>query len=202
MSDEFLKVTPDRFDSIFRLLDREVWVVTSGADHMRGGLLATWISQASIDPTRPLVLLGIAPNHFTGHLIRESGRFGLHLLKQDQADLALNFAIGSGRDRDKFKQTQVESGPLGTPRLTDALAWMEGRVIHCLDGGDRLYLWGQIEYASQQEGGSPLTEQKLISEASAAQKVQLRENHAYDCEIQRPMAQKWLSQIENGSSPG
>ena len=202
MSDESLKVTSERFDSIFRLLDREVWVVTSGSDHTRGGLLATWISQASIDPTRPLVLLGIAPNHFTGELIRETGRFGLHLLRQDQAELAMNFAIGSGRDRDKFEQTSVASGPLGTPRLTDVLAWMEGRVIHCLDGGDRLYLWGQIEYAGQPEEGPPLTEQRLISAASADQKIQLRENHAYDCEVQRPMAQKWLRQIENRSSPG
>lgn len=199
MSNDTLKITPDHFDALFRLVDREVWVVTSAFESRRGGLLATWVSQASIDPTRPMVLLGIAPNHFTGELIRQGGRFGLHLLRPDQTDLALNFAMGSGRDRDKFQSLETTEGPLGTPRLTEALAWMEGRVVHCMDGGDRLYIWGEVESAQQSGQEPPLTEQRLIAAATAEQKMKLRENREYDCEVHRPLFQHWLETIQNSS---
>lgn len=200
MSNDSLEMKPEVFDALFRLVDREVWVVTSAFDAKRGGLLATWVSQASIDATRPMVLLGIAPNHFTGDLIRQSGRFGLHLLRPEQTDLALNFAIGSGRDRDKFQELETAEGPLGTPRLLEALAWMEGRVVHCLDGGDRLYIWGEVEFAQQVGQERPLTEQRLIAAATAEQKQKLRENREHDCEVHRPLFQQWLETIQRSSS--
>jgi flavin reductase (DIM6/NTAB) family NADH-FMN oxidoreductase RutF len=199
VSNDSLRVTAQGFDALFRLVDREVWVVTSAFESSRGGLLATWVSQASIDATRPMVLLGIAPNHFTGELIQQSGRFGLHLLRDDQQDAALNFALGSGRDRDKFQQLSTIEGPLGTPRLTGALAWMEGRVVHCLDGGDRLYIWGEIEYSQQTGEESPLTEQQLMAAATDEQKKRLLENLEHDCEVHRPLFQHWLESLQKSS---
>lgn len=199
MSNDSLKVTAQGFDALFRLVDREVWVVTSAFESSRGGLLATWVSQASIDATRPMVLLGIAPNHFTGELIQRSGRFGLHLLRDDQKETAFNFAIGSGRDRDKFQKVSTIEGPLGTPRLTEALAWMEGRVVHCLDGGDRLYIWGEVESSQQAGEEPPLTEQRLMAAATAEQKKLLRENREQDCEVHRPLFQQWLKSIQKSS---
>lgn len=119
----------ERIDAVFRLVDREIWVVTSAtAQHAgglgqsglcRGGLAATWVSQASIDAQRPLALIGLAPNHFTCELVDASGAFALHLLAAEQAELALNFATGSGRDRDKFEGLAVRAGANGSP-LIDA----------------------------------------------------------------------------------
>lgn len=46
-------------------LDREIWVVTAAAGARRGALTATWVSPVSVDPDRPMLLAGLAPNHFT-----------------------------------------------------------------------------------------------------------------------------------------
>src|SRR5262245_24142815 len=89
-------------DSVFRLLDRAIWIITAQDGTRRGGLAATWVMQSSIDPAQPLIVAGIAPNHFTAELIEASGAFAAHLLVEDQCDLAFAFAIGSGRDREKL----------------------------------------------------------------------------------------------------
>src|SRR3954464_10756612 len=91
-----------QIDSALRLIDREIWVLTAADGPRRGGLVATWISTASIDAQRPVLLAGVGPNHFTNELVQSSSAFAAHLLRPDQTDLAWNFANGSGRDRNKF----------------------------------------------------------------------------------------------------
>jgi flavin reductase (DIM6/NTAB) family NADH-FMN oxidoreductase RutF len=114
--------TLSAIDAILRLVDREIWIVTATAAGRRGGLCATWVSAASIDPQKPVVVAGLASNHFTTELVQASGCFGLHLLRTDQAPLALNFAIGSGRDRDKFAGLSLATGSTGSPLLASMKA--------------------------------------------------------------------------------
>src|SRR6476659_8779395 len=109
-------------DTAFRLVNREIWILTAAHCQRRSGLCATWVSLASLDPQRPVVVAGLGPHHFTTEMVRPSGLFGLHLLRPDQAELALNFALGSGRDRDKFAGLAVEAGPTTAPLLADCLA--------------------------------------------------------------------------------
>ena len=62
-------------DEALRLVDREIWVVTAAAGERRGGLVATWVSAASIDAKRPVLLAGLAPNHFTTELVQAGNVF-------------------------------------------------------------------------------------------------------------------------------
>lgn len=178
-------------DSVLRLLDREIWIVTAAADGRRGGLCATWVSLASIDPQRPVVVAGLAPNHFTTALISASGCFGLHLLRTDQAPLALNFAIGSGGERDKFDGLATSAGSMGTPLLDDCLAALECRVFSQYDTGDRLYFWTDVVGGQRHGDGPALREQSLIAAASAEQKALLLRNRREDAEILRPKHDGW-----------
>ena len=117
-----------QIESIFRLVHREIWIVTAADGQRRGGLAATWVSQASIDRDNPVVLIGIAPNHFTAELIDASQSFALHLISLDAIELAWNFALGSGRDRDKLAGIAATRGITGSPLLHDALAFLECRA--------------------------------------------------------------------------
>ena len=51
---------------------------TAGAGADRGGLIATFVSQASIVPDLPRVLVGLGKRHHTRGLVEASGAFGLH----------------------------------------------------------------------------------------------------------------------------
>ena len=58
--------------ALFAWLDREVWLVTSQAGEKRGGLIATFVNQASIVPDVPRVVIGLARHHHTWTIVEES----------------------------------------------------------------------------------------------------------------------------------
>jgi flavin reductase (DIM6/NTAB) family NADH-FMN oxidoreductase RutF len=183
----------DHIDAVLRLVNREVWIVTASAGSRRGGLTATWISAASIDPQRPVLLAGIAPNHFTAELIAESGAFCAHLIAPHQFALAWNFTAGSGRDRDKFAGLEITNGQTGAPVLRDCLAWFDCRIFASYDCGDRLLFWGDVVAAEQPGRGQPLREHELIQRLTDDQRRQMRADRATDINVQRSQHDAWRS---------
>src|SRR5438105_6132875 len=96
--------------SLFARLDREIWLVTSQADGRRGGLIATFVNQASIVPDMPRVVVGLAKQHHTWELVQASGVFALHLLGQRHLEWVWRFGLSSGRQGDKFAGLEARPG--------------------------------------------------------------------------------------------
>jgi flavin reductase (DIM6/NTAB) family NADH-FMN oxidoreductase RutF len=93
---------PTAAAALFAWLDRELWLVTAQADGRKGALIATFVSQASLTPELPRVVIGIAKQHHTWSLIEASQSFALHLLGQDNFAWVPHFGLQSGRNTDKF----------------------------------------------------------------------------------------------------
>ncbi len=191
----------DQTESVFRRVNRVVWVVTAADQSRRGGLVATWVSQASLDRRRPVVLAGIAPNHFTSELIDTSGAFALHLISKDQISHAWNFAIGSGRVRDKLAGLQTNTATTGSPILRDCLAWLDCRVFARLNCGDRIFYWADVVASGDIGNGQPLTEQQLMAAATDEQKRQLLADRDADIQLQRPLHELWRSNLPDNLRP-
>ncbi|QDU97268.1 flavin reductase family protein [Lignipirellula cremea] len=187
---------------VLRLIDREVWIVTAAAGDDQGGMVATWVSQASLDPGHGVMVLGAAPNHYTAELIDRSNAFALHLITPEQIDLAWNFAIGSGRDRDKLAGLTAVPGLTGSPLLAECLARLECRVFARLATGDRTYYWGQIGAAERRGDATPLREQQLLSMANDAQKTALKANMQHDIAVQTPDWEAWRRELPPLLQPG
>src|SRR5436190_14102635 len=88
--------------ALFAQVDRQLWLVTAAAGGRRGGLIATFVSEASIVPDLPRVLVGLARQHHTWELVEAGGAFALHLLSAEQLDLVYRFGLTSGRGADKL----------------------------------------------------------------------------------------------------
>ncbi|MGE0609495.1 MAG: flavin reductase family protein [Pirellulales bacterium] len=161
-------------DAILRLPDKAVWIITARHGQRRGGLAATWVLQSSLDPQRPSLLASLSANHYTAELVAASQAFGAHLMRPDQADLALRFAIGSGRDRDKLAGLKFSDGTNGSPLLDDCLARLECQVTSQQEIGGRIYFWADVIGGEQFRTGPYLTEQQLLVAASPDQKAALR----------------------------
>jgi flavin reductase (DIM6/NTAB) family NADH-FMN oxidoreductase RutF len=183
--------TTDAIDAALRLVNRELWIVTSANGARRGGLLATWVSAASIDKERPVMVAGIAPNHFTAELIDASGAVGLHLIACEQLATALEFALGSGRERDKFAGLETFTGASGAPLLSDCVAWLDCRVFHHLAAGDRIFYWCDVLAAGQVRSSSPAREHDLFAAATPQQKARLLADRDADIALQRPLREAW-----------
>jgi flavin reductase (DIM6/NTAB) family NADH-FMN oxidoreductase RutF len=181
-----------RINDVLRLVDREIWLVTSAAGDCLGGLVATWVSAASIDPEQPVVLIGLAPNHFTADLVAASGQFVLHLLHERQMDLVWRFGLASGRDTNKLDGLAFRLEPGGAPILEDCLAWLDCRVIARYDAGDRLFFWADVENGEVREHGTPLREKRVIELATAEQKAAMSAARTADIKALAPLRQEWL----------
>src|SRR5258708_6417143 len=101
--------------TVFEQLDPVLWIVTARAENRRGGLVATFVNQASLcplwprgdgpaatAPEAPRVLVGVARQHHTWELIEASGAFALHLLGEEHTEWVARFGLPSGREGDKL----------------------------------------------------------------------------------------------------
>lgn len=188
-------------ETIMRLVSRQVWVVTSGSTIGRGGLLATWVNQASIDHENPLLLIGIAPNHHTSEIIDHSGQFVVHLLCKSQGAVAFNFANGSGRDRDKFEALSLVDGHGECPIIEECHSWLKCDVTSRLLTGDRTYYWGKVSDAGQNSLEPPLLDNEFISGCDPLQLKVLRADRAADVDIQRPQNESFQAELPDWLRP-
>ncbi len=184
-------------EAVVKLVDREIWVVTAADGPRQGGLTATWVSLASIDPERPILLAGIGPNHATAELIDASRHYVAHLLHPDQGELAWNFAHGSSRDRDKLAGLATRDGPGNAPILVDSLAWLACRVIHRYDAGDRLFYWGEVVAGERVAAAVPLREQAFVRSLTDIQRQELAASRDADIALQRPLGEEWRQVVAN-----
>ncbi len=176
---------------LFERVEREVWIVTAAHGRRRGGLVATFVAPASIVPEIPRVIAGIAKTHETWNLIESSDAFGLHLVKESQAELVWRFGLRSSRDVDKFAGLDVTTSATGSPILRDALAWLDCRVETRMDTGDRTIFLGEVVAGESKSDAPPLTLQKLLVSASAEQRRTLSEQLAADAVRDAEAIRSW-----------
>jgi len=117
-------------------LDYAMLVVTVAAQPHHQGCLVGFHTQTSIDPPRLLVCLSKA--NATTRAAGDVEHLGVHLLPRERRDLAELFGGESGDWTDKLAQVPWREGPHGVPLLSEASAWLVGRVLERHDLGDHV----------------------------------------------------------------
>jgi flavin reductase (DIM6/NTAB) family NADH-FMN oxidoreductase RutF len=172
-------------------MNRELWLLTSAAGEHRGGLIATFVCNASIVPELPRVLVGLAKQHFTWQLVDSSGAFALHLLGEEHLDWVWRFGLQSGRDLDKFAGLNLQTGQTGSPLLRDALGWLECRVEGAMDIGDRTVYLAEV-VAGQFPNPKPVLTMSRLRELAPHDKlIQLRAALQRDAVVDAQAIRQW-----------
>lgn len=177
--------------TLFAWLDREIWLVTAQAGSRRGGLIATFVSQASIVPDLPRMLVGLARQHHTWELVEQSNAFALHLLGEQHLDWIWRFGLQSGRDQDKLHDLRVRQASTGSPVLEEAIGWLDCRVEARLDTGDRTLYLVEVVQGGVTHFAPPLTAKRLVQLASPAQLAELKRQLHHDSAIDAEAIQHW-----------
>ena len=183
---------PD-INDILRLVDRELWLVTAADQDRMGGLIATFVNQASIVPAAPRMLVGIARQHHTWQLIESSRAFTLHLLDESHLDWVWRFGLQTGHTTDKFAGLDVIRGPAGSPRLAGVVAWLECRVETSMDSGDRTIYLAEVRDARLENATPPLTLKRLLQLAPPERLRELRDGMVRDAAVDGAAIQTWRS---------
>jgi flavin reductase (DIM6/NTAB) family NADH-FMN oxidoreductase RutF len=176
---------------IVGLTDRELWIVTAADGERRGGLVATFVSVASLVEELPRVLIALATQHHTRRLIEASSTFGLHLIAARQLEWVWRFGLQSGRDVDKLAGLSHELGATGAPLLTGALGWLDCRVETRLETGDRTVYLAEVVAARLNQSEPPLTVKELLKIAPPERLEQLRQLRERDSRIDAQAILAW-----------
>jgi flavin reductase (DIM6/NTAB) family NADH-FMN oxidoreductase RutF len=126
--------TTNPSEAIVHATDYPLYVVTARTAEERSGCLAGFVTQSSIHPVRFIVCVSKL-NHTYG-IAQNTEGLGLHLLGSDQRDVGSLFGEETGDMVDKFTRVQWADGVTGVPILARCAAWVEGRVIDHMSGGD------------------------------------------------------------------
>jgi len=177
--------------AVYRLYDPPLWLVTSADGTAGGGLIATFVVRASIVPSLPRMVVGIAKHHHTWGLIESSGGFALHLLRPEQHDLVWHFGLQSGAEADKLAGLKIETTPGGQPRLAEALAWLDCRVEARLDSGDRTVYVAAVEDGGTTAEAAPMTVKSVYNSAEPEQRALLDRFLAQDGELDAAAIRAW-----------
>lgn len=184
-------MNPLAASEVFAHTDRELWLVTARGEGRQGGLIATFVCNASLPPELPRVLAAIARQHHTWQLIEASGAFALHLIGEAELDWVWRFGIHSGRDVDKLTGLNTRTGASGSPLLTDALGWLDCRVEARFDTGDRTAYLAQVIDAQLIRREPPLTMQRLLQLAPPDKLRTLKELRQRDSAIDAAAIAAW-----------
>ena len=134
-----------------------LYVVTVRADGEEHGITANWIMQVSFNP--PMIAVSIENSSNTMGLIRDFRHFAVSLLTTEQRELAGKLGKTSEQAPQKLKGVKTKPAPQAqTPVLTEAVGWVECRVVASLPAGDHTLVLGEILEAGIENGeAEPLT---------------------------------------------
>ena len=130
-----------------------VYILTSKIKEEYCGATVTWVSQASFEP--PLISVCIKRDSASYKVVKERGEFMLHLLGEDQKDLAASF----------FKPTILENGLINgqkyqlqddLPLLMAVPAYIKCRVLDIVEKGDHPLFLAEVIDAVVNEESKPL----------------------------------------------
>jgi flavin reductase (DIM6/NTAB) family NADH-FMN oxidoreductase RutF len=184
---------------VLGLAERTAWIITSRHDDQMGGLVATFVSNASLVPALPRLIAGIARHHFTWELISRSRSFAAHVVDERHCELIWRFGLGSGRTSNKLSGVAWHQGPAGSPVLDDALAWIDCSVEAELDIGDRTIFVGAVIDGNVMRPGEPLTASRLFEMAGEERRQRLLEERRHDEQLDAAAILRWRQTAASGS---
>ena len=181
----------DPRQQVLRLFDRTAWIITASAGGETSGLVATFVSNASLVQAHPRLAIGIARHHYTWELINRSRSFAAHLVDEAECALIWRFGLSSGRHTNKFGGVEWRRSQTGSPIITSALAWLDCAVEADLDIGDRTIYVGVAVNGGVNRAATPLTSERIFSLANAEQRTRMDEDRHRDEQLDAPAILAW-----------
>lgn len=144
-------LNPRALRDIFGLFATGVAVITAVDTHGAPiGLTINSLTSVSLDP--PLLLWCLVANSQNRAAFSADARFDIHILSENQGDLAMHFAR---RGREKFETDPVWQRDPTPPHIHGALARLHCHVHATHEAGDHVIIVGAIDNA-ERGSGAPL----------------------------------------------
>jgi flavin reductase (DIM6/NTAB) family NADH-FMN oxidoreductase RutF len=137
-----------------------MFIITVAAGGERDGCLVGFVTQASIDPPRLIVMLSKANR--TYRVAQSADQLVVHFLHAGNHDLATLFGEQTGDEVDKFTRCEWAEGPSRQPLLSGTRGWVVGTILDRHDAGDHVAHFIDVTAAQTDTAGPQLAFQTVI----------------------------------------
>jgi flavin reductase (DIM6/NTAB) family NADH-FMN oxidoreductase RutF len=131
-----------------------VCVVTSSDESRRHGMTVTSFASLALEP--PLILVSLENTTRTNSMVRQSGKFAVAILSEEQQELSDIFAGRLSDDDNRFEGIPYFDTKLGCPIPEGSLAYMDCQVESSHPAGTHTIFIGQVEAGEVLKDGPPL----------------------------------------------
>jgi flavin reductase (DIM6/NTAB) family NADH-FMN oxidoreductase RutF len=119
---------------LLKYKDYDVQSVTTIAGDRKNANIVTWLTQTAMGGK--VMAIALYKVDYTIELVRESGILNVNLLSKEQTRLIRKLGHQSGRTTDKFRNLPYALDDRSCPYLTEAIGYVQCRVLHSTDAGD------------------------------------------------------------------
>lgn len=140
-----------RFRQVLGHFPTGVCVVAGHHEGQPVGLAIGSFFSVSLEP--PLVGFCVGHGSSSWPKLRDNGQFCVSVLGADQEAVSRVFA---SKEADKFAAIGWDHSPLGEPRITGALAWMDCTLFDVHGEGDHDIVVGRVHDLDVAHEGTPL----------------------------------------------
>ena len=113
----------------------------------------TWVSQASFEP--PMISVCIKRNSASYEIVKKRGEFILHLLGDNQKELASTFFKPTIFENEKLNGQEF-SLENNLPLLKDVPAYIQCKIVEILENGDHPLFLAEVVDAKINNDSNPL----------------------------------------------
>ena len=106
-----------------------------------------------IEPAKVLFCLATTSSSYT--VLQEADRVAIHILGQDQEDIARRFATSGLTGTHKLEGTGWTPGPDGVPLIPGTPAVLAGRVDQAISSGDHIIFLIDVDHVGLKESATP-----------------------------------------------
>jgi len=131
-----------------------LFVLTARRGSAETGMLASWVQQCSFEP--PLVTVAIKSGRVLAGWLNKGTNFTINILDQSQTDMVAHFGRGFGASEPAFRDLELIRPKAGAPILSEAVAYIECKVVDRWPVGDHVLLLGQLVAGRVLSEGSPM----------------------------------------------
>ncbi|MEL4895592.1 diflavin flavoprotein [Crocosphaera sp. Alani8] len=133
----------DRLQQALGRIVGSLSIVTCQEEQLSGGMLASWISQATFNP--PGFTVAVAKERAIESLLHRGSSFVLNILREgDHLGLMKHFLKSFSPGEDRFEGLKTQVADNGSPILEDALAYLECKVSDRMECGDHWVIYAIV----------------------------------------------------------
>jgi len=130
-----------------------LYVVSTAQGAERLGFVGSLLMQVGLNPPVVCVAIGKSRAHLAA--VRSAGHFGVSILDAGSQGAMKAFFKPPAPGTSAFDALPSHAGPLGSPLLSEALAWLDCRYLSEHELPDHVVVFGTVEAGGLVREGEP-----------------------------------------------